>query len=59
VFFLRDDVRLSTQQKDLLMNTAAASGSVLLTSDDMGAWDDFQRERYYDVLTTFLRRERR
>lgn len=59
VFFLRDDVRLSAKQKDLLMKTDAASGSVFLTSDDMGAWDDFQCARYYDVLTTFLRRERR
>lgn len=46
VFFLRDDVKLTRRQRLDLLETDAACGSVLLTSDDMGAWEPWQRSAY-------------
>ena len=46
VFFLRDDVKLTTEQRDELLFANADSGTVLLTSDDMGSWTPEQRMRY-------------
>ena len=54
VFFLRKDVRLSQDQRDGLLFADADLGSVLLTSDDMGAWDDAQLGRYRQALKLFM-----
>ena len=43
VFFLRDDVRLTADQRQELLLTDARLAGMLLTSDDMGAWDAGQR----------------
>jgi alpha-galactosidase len=56
VFFLRKDVKLSQSQRDELLFTAADCGSVLLTSDDMGAWSESDRARYAEALRIFLAR---
>ncbi|HAM16403.1 MAG TPA: alpha-galactosidase [Eggerthellaceae bacterium] len=54
VFFLRDDVKLTDAQRDDLLFADAASGSVLLTSDDMAAWDERKRSRYQAAVRVFL-----
>ena len=59
VFFLRGGVRLSDAQRDELLFADADLGSVLLTSDDMGSWDDKQRNRYREALGVFLGKRRR
>ena len=59
VFFLRDDVSLTSDQRDELLFADADLGSVFLTSDDMGAWDDFKRERYRSALAVFLEKGQR
>ena len=56
VFFLRDDVKLSQARRDELLFADADCGTVFLTSDDMGAWDDMQRSRYDMALNVFLAR---
>lgn len=56
VFFLREDVKLSQAQRDELLFTNADCGTVFLTSDDMGAWNDMQRSRYDAALNVFLAR---
>ena len=53
VFFLRKDVRLKQDQRDELLFADADLGSVFLTSDDMGAWDDAQLDRYRTALKLF------
>ena len=50
VFFLRDDVKLTVEQRDELLFANADSGTVLLTSDDMGSWTPDQRMRYQLAL---------
>ena len=56
VFFLRDDVRLTSAQRDELLFADADLGSVFLTSDDMGQWPAAMRERYYKALDIVLER---
>ena len=51
VFFLRDDVRLSEAQRNELLFADADLGSMLLSSDDMGAWDERQRDRFRQAFT--------
>lgn len=58
VFFLRDDVSLSQAQRDRLLQADATSGSVFLTSDDMGLWNDRMRQSYEEALSTFIARFR-
>lgn len=55
VFFLRDDVRLTQAQRAQMLGTDARSGSVLLTSDDMGAWTPAQLLQYRHLVEEFLR----
>ncbi len=55
VFFLRDDVRLTATQRAQMLGTDAHSGSVLLTSDDMGAWTQGQLTQYRQLVAEFLR----
>ena len=55
VFFLREDVRLTPTQRALMLGTDARSGSVLLTSDDMGAWTSTQLAQYRHLVAEFLR----
>ena len=54
VFFLRDDVRISRACRDELLFADADLGSVLLTSDDMGAWDEASKMRYREALRVLL-----
>ena len=56
VFFLRHDVRLTPEQRSDLLNTDAALGGMLLTSDDVGAWDDKQRLAFDVALAVFVGR---
>ena len=55
VFFLRDDVKLTGLQRAEMIGTAAKSGSVMLTSDDMGAWDARRLAQYRSMVEEFLR----
>ena len=50
VFFLRDDVRLTAEQRQELLLTDARLAGMLLTSDDMGAWDAGQRAAFGRAL---------
>lgn len=56
VFFLRDDVKIREDQRERLLAADAAHGSMLLTSDDMGAWTDGQLARFDEALDVFYRR---
>ncbi len=56
VFFLRDDVKLTTGQQDELLRAAAEFGSVFLTSDNMDLWSDSARNRYAKALGLFRSR---
>ncbi len=58
VIFVRDDVKLTRQQRVRLARADARLGSVLLTSDDMGAWSAAQRDEYRGYLATFGARAR-
>ncbi|MGN8690072.1 glycoside hydrolase family 36 protein [Atopobiaceae bacterium HCP3S3_F7] len=51
VFFLRDDVRLTADQRRELLLTDARLAGMLLTSDDMGAWDAGQRAAFGRALS--------
>ena len=55
VFFLRDDVELTEGQRARMLGIDARSGSVLLTSDDMGSWNDERLTQYRNMLEVFLR----
>lgn len=55
VFFLRQDVHLSADERVALLECDARHGSVLLTSDDMGAWDKDARAYYERALQTLMR----
>ena len=47
VLFLRtENLKLSEKQKDLLAKVDALCGSVFLTSDDPGSYNDEQKKRY-------------
>ena len=54
VFFLRRDVELTEEQRTEMYQTDATCGSVLLTSDDMGAWDAEQLAAYHALVKHFL-----
>lgn len=56
VFFLRDAVKLTDDQRDELLFADADLGSVFLTSDDMSQWDRDMRERYRAALKVFVER---
>ena len=51
VFFLRSDVRISRARCRELLLDDARLGSVLLTSDDMGAWTQDDRALYREAIT--------
>ena len=54
VFFLRNNVKLSSDQRDRLLFANADLGSVFMTSDNMGTWDDHAQQRYDQALSLFL-----
>ena len=56
VFFLRKDVKLTDGQKEELLLADARLGGMLLTSDDMGEWDERQRALFQDALALFVSR---
>lgn len=56
VFFLRDDVKLDAAQRSRLLAADAQLGGMLLTSDDMGAWDEAQHQQFERALATFTAR---
>jgi alpha-galactosidase len=58
VFFLRDDVKFSARHRRELLETDARCGSMLLTSDDMGAWGTAERELFQAAVRTLLSRKR-
>ena len=57
VFFLRNDVRLTPEQRKDLMNTDAALGGMFLTSDDVASWNERQRLDYRLALSVFVGKE--
>ena len=50
VFFLRDDVKLTSAQREKLLFADARLGSVLMTSDDKGQWTRLMRRRYNEAV---------
>ena len=56
VFFLRDDVKLTEQQRDALLFANADLGTVFLTSDDKGLWTRHMRQRYNEALRVLCER---
>ena len=56
VIFLREDVRLTRAQKLELLDAAARHGSMLLTSDDMGAWTDADLTAYLEAANALVSR---
>ena len=57
VFFLRDDVKFSARRRLRLLETDAQYGSMLLTSDDMGAWGAAERAQFQEALHVLLQRK--
>ena len=57
VFFFHHDLRLSVAQRMELLRADVDCGSVLFTSDDMGAWDSSQRATYVDAVHRFCAKE--
>lgn len=58
VFFLREDVALTPGQRADLLHADATCGGVFFTSDDMGEWNNEQREAFLAALKTFVAKER-
>ena len=56
VVFLREGVALSDSQRTRLFDAVAEKGSMLLTSDDMGEWDEAQRRLWDGALDRFRSR---
>lgn len=56
VFFLRNDVKLTRNQRDELLFANADLGRVLLTSDNMDGWKRASRERYLHALKVAIER---
>lgn len=56
VVFLRAGVRLSPGQQQRLLDADASCGSMLLTSDDMGAWDAKARQRFQRAVRLLAER---
>ena len=51
VFFLRDDnIKLTAKQKDMHARVCAQYGGMLLTSDNMGEYDEAKLSRYNEYL---------
>jgi alpha-galactosidase len=59
VFFLRDDVRIAPARKRELLEADSLFGSMLLTSDDMGAWGPEARAAFQRAVDTLAERKRR
>ena len=59
VFFLRHDVRLTDGQRKDLIYADVTLGGMFLTSDDVSAWGEKQREAYRSALTLFTGRNHR
>ena len=59
VFFLRDDVRSSPARKRELLEADSLFGSMLLTSDDMGAWGPEARAAFQRAVDVLAERKRR
>lgn len=57
VYFLRGDVHLTRAQKEALAYADVACGGMLLTSDDMGAWNPAQLQAFQILLGRFLEKE--
>ena len=57
VFFLRTDVKLAARRRTSLLHADAKSGSVLLTSDDMGEWSASDRAQFQSAVRTLLARK--
>jgi len=57
VFFLRSDVKLVEQKRRRLLQADARCGSMLLTSDDMGAWSATDRELFQHAVRILLARK--
>ena len=57
VFFLCDDVKLTADQKEQLLAVEATYGSMLLTSDDMSAWDDRSRVLFQAAVDVLRQRK--
>ena len=50
VLLLRDDVRLTNEQRNMLIDADACFGGMLLTSDAMGDWEYSQLTQYQEAL---------
>ncbi|ACV21706.1 Alpha-galactosidase [Slackia heliotrinireducens] len=50
VVYLRTDVQLNMEQRTMLLDRSAVFSGVLFTSDNMGAWDDNQIERWQNAI---------
>lgn len=57
VLLLRHDVKLTEDQRNQLIEADEKLGGVLLTSDDMGAWDNTQRATWRQAVANFLAKE--
>ena len=57
VFFLRDDVMIERMFRKYLLLADASLGSVLLTSDDMGTWDDSTRKHWIGAVKMLVERK--
>lgn len=54
VLILREDgVSLSKAQREEMLDTDTSTGGVLLTSDDMGSWNEEQLTRYHEAISRF------
>ena len=58
VFFLRDDVSLTNEQKQDLMMSDAMLGGMFLTSDNADQWGSDERALFERALKTFVERHR-
>ena len=57
VIFLRGDVKLTRAQQLELLDAASRHGSMLLTSDDMGAWTDADLAAYLEAARVLCERK--
>ena len=55
VYFLRDDVDFTPERKRQLLAADVRCGGALLTSDDMGEWDESKLAEFRDALAIFIR----
>ncbi|MCH4084401.1 MAG: alpha-galactosidase [Olsenella sp.] len=58
VYYLRRDVAITNSQRTRLLSADALLGGALVTSDDMGAWDQRQCSIFRNALETFVQRNR-